>query len=298
MSTNILAKITESLASDDLTSMENAYEMVYSMVLEAIGDGTAEEVKEQFSDFYEKEEYLAEIMGVMDTSDVEAGQPNGQYWFGLIKALTDLIADHAKQERERQNFLELSKCSKHLNTCLVIVNEHPRISGTELKQQMRLKDSNFSNFLKRIESYQLLNVIKSGNTKYYMLSPQGRRYLQKSTSLQPQKSYRKLYDEESLACLLRFLAAELQSSERPSVSNVILQMNLHGNKGSTLIGNSRMIRYALKQVIIASEQRQRQRVLAVLSSEYKDHYSDVSTSYVNRIHLEESTWDSYTRRTR
>ena len=53
-----VAKITDSFISGDLSSMENMYETVYSMVLEAIGTGTAKEVKEQFSDFYEKEEQL------------------------------------------------------------------------------------------------------------------------------------------------------------------------------------------------------------------------------------------------
>ncbi len=285
-----VAKITDSFISGDLSSMENMYETVYSMVLEAIGTGTAKEVKEQFSDFYEKEEQLSEIMGVMDSSDTEMKQATVQYWFGQIKALTDLLSGHVKQEQERQDFLELSKCSKHLNACLFIINEHPRISGTDLKQQLQLKDSNFSNFLKRIEHYQLLNVIKSGNTKYYMLSPQGRRYLQKSTALQPQKTSRKLYDEEFLACFLRFLASELRSSERPSVANVILQMNLHGNKGSALIGNSRMVRYAIKQVFTASEQSQRQKVLAIFSGVDRDYCSDTSTSYETTYMLRQRQW--------
>ena len=131
-----VAKITDSFISGDLSSMENMYETVYSMVLEAIGTGTAKEVKEQFSDFYEKEEQLSEIMGVMDSSDTEMKQATVQYWFGQIKALTDLLSGHVKQEQERQDFLELSKCSKHLNACLFIINEHPRISGTDLKQQL------------------------------------------------------------------------------------------------------------------------------------------------------------------
>jgi len=282
MSKEQIAKITESFISNDLSSMENAYETVYSMVLEAIGKGTSEEVKEQFSDFYENEEQLAEIVGVMDSSDTEAGQAGAEkYWFGLIKALTDLLSDHAKQEQQRQTFLKLSKGSKHLDACLVIINEHPRISGTDLKQQLGLKDSNFSNFLKRIEPYQLLHVIKSGNTKYYTLSPQGRQYLQKRTALQQQIRSCELYDEEFLACLLRFLASELRSSGRPSVANVILQMNLHGNNGSTLIGNSRMIRFAIKQVFDASEYRKRQKLLEILSGVRKDYGSNMLTSYAD-----------------
>lgn len=285
-----IAEIADSFISDDLSSMENTYETVYHMVLEAIGTGTAKEVKEQFSDFYEKEEQLAEIMGVMDSSNPEMGQVSGQYWFGQIKALTDLLSEYVKQELEQQDFLELNKCSKHLDACLLIINEHPRISGMDLKQQLRLKDSNFSNFLKRIESYQLLNVIKSGNTKYYTLSPQGRRYLQKTTTLRSRKTSQTFYNEEFLVCLLRFLASELRSSERPSVANVILQMNLHGNKGSALIGNSRIVRHAIKQVFTASEQRQHQKMLAFFSSIGKDYPSDASTSYVTTYMLRQSQW--------
>lgn len=284
MSKEQIAKIMKDLASDDLSSMENAYETVYGMVLEAMINGTAGEAKEQFFDFYEKEEQLAEIVGVMDSTDAEAGPGcSEQYWFGQIKALTDLLSEYAKREQERQSLLELSKRSKHLNACLVIINEHPRISGTELKQRLQIKDSNFSNFLKRMEPYHLFHVIKSGNTNYFMLSPRGRRYLRESSASQPQKPSRKLYDEEFLICLLRFLASELKASDRPSAANVILQVNLHENKRSSLIGNSRIIKYAIKQVFRASEYRQRQKILAIISRERRDYRPDGSTSYIDPL---------------
>ena len=282
MSKEQIAKMMESFVSNDLSSMENAYETVYSIVLEAMINGAANEAKEQFSDFYAKEEQLAEIVGVIDSTDTEIGQDGaGQYWFGQIKALTDLLSEYAKQEQARQYFLEQSKRSKHLNACLALINEHPRISGTELKKRLQMKDSNFSNFMKRIEPYQLFHVIKSGNTKYYMLSPQGRWYLRESTVVQPQKRSRRLYDEEFLICLLRFLASELKVSAQPSAAKVILQMNLHENKGSALMGNSRMIKHAIQQVFRASEYRQHQKILAILSYDRKDYRSDGSASYVD-----------------
>lgn len=281
-------KIVESFVSDDLSAMENAYETVYGTVLEAMINGTAKEAKEQFCEFYEKEERLAEIVGVMDSADGEEDQAGAaQYWFGQIKALADLLSEYAAQEQERQHFLELSKRSKYLNTCLVVINKHPRISGTELKRQLQMKDSNFSNFVKRMEPYQLFYVIRSGNTKYYMLSPQGRRYLRENTALQQKTDSRRLYHEEFLICLLRYLAGELKESERPSAANVILQTNLHENKGSALIGNSRMVKQAIKLVFRASEYRQRQRLWAILSGS-KSYHLDGRTSYMDASSLKES----------
>lgn len=302
MSKEQIAKMMDSLAADNLSSMENAYDSVYRLVLDAMVNGGTKEVKAQFSDFYDKEAQLAELLGVMDAADdpeTETGRAAlDQYWFGQIKALTDLLADYVKRERDLQSFRELGNHSKHLNAFLVIISQNPRISGTELRQKLQMKDSNFSNFIKRVEPYHLFSVSKSGNTKYYILSPKGRRYLRDSGTEKPEKPARRYYDEDFLVCLLRFLAGELKTAERPSAARVILQVNLHREKKGALEGNIPVLKHAVKQVFRASEYRQRQKLQSLMpqrksaysaawSAPYGERFSLNAESYITAYYQEE-----------
>lgn len=51
-----------------------------------------------------------------------------------------------------------------------------------------------------------------------------------------------------------------------------------------------MVRYAIKQVFTASEQSQRQKVLAIFSGVDRDYCSDTSTSYETTYMLRQRQW--------
>jgi len=230
------------LENDSIGDAENSYEKIYRLVLEALTNGTTEETKKKISSLYPM---LDQVEETMDWDSSQNSEQIRTYYMGQIKALADLLADADRRQKTMRESEELFERYRYLASCLKIIDEHPRITGIELRHRLHIRSANsLSNFMKRIEPYQLLHVQRVGNTNYYMLSPKGRRYLQENRSAE--KSSGMIYDEKFVLLLLDAISNELKRS-KPSAARVVSQVNLRSN-GCTVRGNSLMLRSHIDQV--------------------------------------------------
>lgn len=104
---------------------------------------------------------------------------NGKcYMFGKIVSLYELVYIICNEQQEIDNFKYLVKSYPLLLPVLEEIDKHGTISGVQLKATLSNKSSSsFSNFLRRISKYELINARKYGNTNYYSLSARGKEIL-------------------------------------------------------------------------------------------------------------------------
>ena len=253
MSEQLVNELTDILTSPDRADeLSGVCDELYQKVLESLQNGLAEAAKKEILIFYDHEDWLAERLGLSDMSDY---QGLARYYFGQIKAMADLLSDAADWEKEAREALELSKRFQYLSECLETIDRHELISGRELKKALNIKDSNFSNFVRRVESYHLFYIQKSGTSNYYSLTPRGRRCLLQNTE---EKKARKMCSLSFLFALLDRLAAELEAGGQDA-DKVLLEANLRC-EGGRLQGYDSQIRRALERTLKAEETRRRKRI--------------------------------------
>ena len=243
MSTEIAKRISDGIISDNVDIIKNAYEVIQTMVSEAFLNSTLLETKQQLSDYFEKED---RILGFLNQkcSEKDRSQFEIYYCAGKISGLMDLLSSAAQRTNEQREIQDISNKSKYLVKCLKFVDEQPFISGTDLKRKLGLSDSSFSNYYKRIESYQLFCVHKIGNTNYYSLTPRGRRSLQNATT---EGHNQVMYEESFVVSLLEAIAEEV-NEDHPNATNVILRANKH-TTGSSIKGNSVLMKSTIDHVV-------------------------------------------------
>lgn len=267
MSEQLISELTDILAAPDrINELSDVCDELYQMVLESLRNGLAGEAKREISDFYDQEDWLAERLGLSDPGD-----PLGvaRYYFGQIKAVADLLSDAADWEDETREALELSKRFKYLPKCLEVIGRHEMVSGQELKHELNIKDSGFSNFVRRVEEYHLFYIQKSGTSNYYSLTPRGRRCLLQNAEGRKDRSTCTL---SFLVSLLDHLAAELEAGGQ-DVDKVLLEANLCC-EGGGLQGYDRQVRKAVERNLKAEETRRRKRSSNIYISRWKREFFD------------------------
>lgn len=269
------------VTSTDSTGMEAICESVYRLVFEAISNGTEEAAKQKIASFYELSDRLIEYLdltggkgeGAPIVADAIPDEKLKSFYLGQIVAATELLADMAQLTREQKDSSDMTKRSKHLRVCLTIVGANPGIPGTDLKKQLNLGNSAFSNFMKRVEPQHLFYVQKDGNTNYYTLSPRGRRFLRNSENDNGGRG--NFYNEKFILILLSAIASEV-SERKPNATRVILQANRCSEDG-LLLGNTQLLKDYIQQIFDAFERdvekKFKQCVRISISKMYRDSYN-------------------------
>lgn len=267
MSEQLISELTDILAAPDrINELSDVCDELYQMVLESLRNGLAGEAKREISDFYDQEDWLAERLGLSDPGD---SLGVARYYFGQIKAVADLLSDAADWEDETREALELSKRFKYLPKCLEVIGRHEMVSGQELKHELNIKDSGFSNFVRRVEEYHLFYIQKSGTSNYYSLTPRGRRCLLQNAEGRKDRSTCTL---SFLVSLLDHLAAELEAGGQDA-DKVLLEANLCC-EGGGLQGYDRQVRRAVERNLKAEETRRRKRSSNIYISRWKREFFD------------------------
>lgn len=257
MSGQLINELTNILvAPDRINELSDVCDELYQMVLESLQNGLAGVAKREISDFYDQEDWLAERLGLSDLGD-----PQGvaRYYFGQIKAVADLLRDAADWEDEKREALELSKRFKYLPECLEMIGRHEMVSGQELKRELDIKDSSFSNFVRRVEAYHLFYIQKSGTSNYYSLTPRGRRCLLQNAEGRKDRGTCTL---SFLVSLLDRLAAELEAGGQDA-DKVLLEADL-SCEGGGLQGYDRQVRKAVERSLKAEDARRKKRLSSII----------------------------------
>lgn len=218
MDETIVDKLSEVLMKNDIDALSDIYEKIFSLIAEAIFTGSIKQAVKLFNNFYSCIEKFEEC--------IEADDTINKYvilYYGEVRSIIELLyeMDEKIDENELLNLLEDKY--KYLNQCINIVGKYSKISGVDLQKSLHMKNSsNLSNFMKRIEPYKIFNVQKVGNTKYYSLSPMGKRSFRESIS---SSEATKNYSEKFVISLLNNIGESLENDDR-NVYNVLLKTNL------------------------------------------------------------------------
>lgn len=261
MSKQLINELTDILAAPDRINelsdvFDGLYQEIYQMLLESLRNGLAGKAKQEISDFYDQEDWLAERLGLSDLGDSLGA---ARYYFGQIKAVADLLSDAAGWEDETREALELTKRFKYLPKCLEVIGRQEMVSGQELKHELNMKDSGFSNFVRRVEEYHLFYIQKSGTSNYYSLTPRGRRCLLQNAEGRKDQSTCTL---SFLVSLLDHLAAELEAGGQDA-DKVLLEANLRC-EGGGLQGYDRQVRKAVERSLKAEDVRRKKRLSSII----------------------------------
>lgn len=105
------------------------------------------------------------------------------FYFGAISSITNLVLDIADDQVSKEELVNIAESYSLLMPALKHIKEHNIISGIDLRKKLDLhSSSSLSNFLKRIEKYELVNVQKIGTVNYISLSPRGEKLLSESNN--------------------------------------------------------------------------------------------------------------------
>lgn len=276
MNTELIPALTESLMSEDEGNIEQLYEKVYQLILQAFSNGTVEQTRQQFSTFYCRFEQIESLLGLDEHPEGDCRHLKA-FYLGQIKSAADLLSDVAILEQKYQQVRRAAKNNEYLVLCLQTVNEHPRISGTELRKILQLKNSSsLSKFIDQVAPYELFYIQKIGSSNYYSLSPNGREYLRIITNFKTDIT--KTYDETFILLLLSAISTEFQE-HRPSAARVISKVN-QGSQGSITQGMSILLKGKINK-IFSMHKKHLQKMFTELTQSRRgvSYYFPIDTNY-------------------
>ena len=139
----------------------------------------------------------------------------------MISGIANLLSDLGKEKTENIDVLNLFKKYRLLYNVLNTINEEYTLSGQELKQDLNFKsESNLSNFMRRIEPYNLIYIQKLGKTNYYTLTAKGKKYLTIYEDIEENNEKFKTIDENIIILLLEQIANQ-SKTESPNLMKVL-----------------------------------------------------------------------------
>ena len=144
------------------------------------------------------------------------------FYFGMLSGIANILSDIGKEKTESIDVLNLFKKYKLLYKVLNAINEDYTLSGQELKQYLNFNsESNLTNFMKRIEPYNLVYIQKLGKANYYTLTSKGKKYLTLYNEIENRDNKSVKTIDESTVILLLEQIANQSKYESPNLMKVL-----------------------------------------------------------------------------
>lgn len=200
----------------DNSAMEKVYHNFYKLSKEAISNneyGAMLLTLDSLSNEFERvENYLR----------IDEEKNKSIFYFGMLSGIANIISDIGKEKTEIIDVLNLFKKYKLLYKVLNAINEDYTLSGQELKQYLNFNsESNLTNFMKRIEPYNLVYIQKLGKANYYTLTSKGKKYLTLYNEIENRDNKSVKTIDESTVILLLEQIANQSKYESPNLMKVL-----------------------------------------------------------------------------
>ena len=240
------------------TSSENAEiltESLYKVILDSVLSNSTESLEKTLSNLEEHFEKISNLLRIDETNNKNC------YLFGQIVSLTNLLIDINEKKNPAQMLESIANSYTLLLPVLQTINNHNTISGSELQKEMGMKtSSNLSNFLKRIEKFDLVNIHKVGTKNYISLTGKGERLLKMKES-NGQDDDKSKFEFGQVLHLLDVLSKNLR--DRDSLSSVKI---VHECCTVTMnIREKRLFKQKIDEVLNARDVYLRNKVKAVVN---------------------------------
>lgn len=167
------------------------------------------------------------------------------YYYGRISSITDLALDIIKEETTSKLLDNVLNSYSLLLPALKVIEKYGTVSGANLKKELALKsNSNLSNFIKRINKYNLIEVNKIGTSNYYTLSLLGKRILNNSHSNCPDEEIETKIGFKDLLYLLNGINVEIGEPNANALAIFNDYINFELN-----INEKRLLKHKLDSII-------------------------------------------------
>lgn len=268
---NRLQTCRQIFQTKDEKKMKEFRDTLYKLVLDAEEAGCVESLKESFmplSDEYERIHLLLEM---------DAKERNDWRYFREIYTLVNFVLDQCKCYTEKNILKHIKKSYPLAVPVLSTIKEHHTISGKDLQEAVGMNNrSGLTNFLNRIEPYNLVTVRKFGTTSYISLTENGRTLLNLETSDAERTGDGKNIKFETFVSFLSGLEQAL-SEEKPN-TYILMHEYL---KEEINIEHKRIIKHKVDGILsqrdrFANEQFLKNMIDRMeLNEEYNEEYSSV-----------------------
>lgn len=212
------------LVSGDSKTLKLVLNNVYRISKEAINNNEIDSIKSLLQEISDNFERIGNFL------DIENEENTSVFYYGMLYAIVNLIIEISESNTENSEILVLFNKYKLLYPVLNQINNSHKASGQELKKALNFKsESNLSNFVSRINKYNLLYIQKLGNVNYYSLTPKGKKSLYIYNTMLLKESKQSTYIDENIVIeLLDELANQIKKDEPSlfSVTNILARNNI------------------------------------------------------------------------
>lgn len=259
--------------AEDSKSIETFSQSLYAVIREALTNNAVQTLLDGLTSITDRYERVSNILNIQDVNNSKC------FHFGYITALSSLGIDLAQSNTEDSQMQDLLSSYPLLLPTLEIISKYDTISGVNLKKETGQKSSSISNFMHRIEPYELIDVSKVGTINYYSLTSKGRRLLGQYHQRFQEPSNEAQVPEKLILLILDELATQI-AKDKPSAIPVLRKVN------SSVSGFSekKLLKYKIETVFLSRDSYMRKFVGACAISARDDldleEYEDWDDHYL------------------
>lgn len=244
----------------DNSAMHKTYLEFYNLSKEAISNN------EYIPILRILDELPNEFERIENFLEIDKDENKSIFYFGMISGIANLLSDLGKEKTENIDILNLFKKYRLLYSVLNTINEEYTLSGQELKQDLNFKsESNLSNFMRRIEPYNLIYIQKLGKTNYYTLTAKGKKYLTIYEDIEENNEKFKTIDENIIILLLEQIANQ-SKTESPNLMKVL---SVFSNNNITL-KNFHMMKLKINSIFSSRDEYVKRKIVSKLEKYEND----------------------------
>lgn len=233
--------ITE-YVSEDPKEIETFSQSLYAVIKETIANNAVQTLLEGLTSIADRYERVSNILNIQDVNNSKC------FHFGYITALSSLGIDLAQSNTEDSQMQDLLSSYPLLLPILEIIAKYDTISGVNLKKETGQKSSSISNFMHRIEPYELIDVSKVGTINYYSLTSKGRRLLGQYHQKFQEPSIEAQVPEKLIMLILDELATQI-AKDKPSSIPVLRKVN----SSVPSFNEKKLLKYKIETVFLSRD---------------------------------------------
>lgn len=269
----------DKLIRGDSKTLEFVLKNVYKLSKEAINNNEIDSINELF------QKLSIDFERIGNCLDVENEKNSSVFYYGMLYAIVNLIIEISEENKENNEILVLFNKYKLLYPVLTQIHKLHKASGQEIKRALNFKsESNLTNFVSRINKYNLLYIQKLGNVNYYSLTPKGKKSLTLYNAILQKESKQSTYIDENIVIeLLDELANQIKKDEPSlfSVTNILTRNNIK-------LKNTHIFKLKINTIFTSLEEYMKMK----MKFSYEDKLKKMTPEIKYNIYfLEESSFD-------
>ncbi len=254
-------------------NIEAVSDSIYKLVFESLTHERIDSLEKSFKALSDNFETISNAL------NIENDNNNICFNYGRIAAMTELVLDLIDANNISCTLEQISKNYALLLPVLETIQRHNTISGVQLKKELKFKSSsNLSNFVRRIDKYELIHVKKIGTTSYLSLTRKGQQLLSQSKRSTANKV------EHQIPVKQVYVLLDEMSEEIGKVKPNKLKV-LHALSSQIDIKEKGLLRHKIDMVFKSSEKLKISKIRSM---------PDPAKSYENRLEQENNIFILHT----